>query len=592
MIIKNFKILKGYLYGLKQKTILFELHSTIKFPIDISIYNNYVSEILDSSFKLENNISNIEELMKNFIYYTNIFHKNSKLAIYENMKIFKISKQKNDYILNIALPYDFNAKASLDSFYWICESFNFFYQKNNSNTEQQYKKFYDELIKRHKSQAHMGVNQLRFQEAAFEMGIRCEHLCGNTYIFGYGENSRYLESSFSDKTNVLGTNIAKFKHHTNNLLSKIGIPVAKQYVISSAQQACEIATKLSKPVVIKPIDADCGFGVFAGLTTKESIIKSFNEARKISPNIALEEFIEGDDFRLTVFNNKVIKIVQRVAGGVIGDGINNIQNLVKIAQNSQELQRRSKSRGYDLLSLDEEALDILKENNLNTSYIPFDGEYIKLRRKSNISAGGTTKVIPIEDVHPDNIILAIETTKALRLDIAGIDLLIKDIKKSWLEIGGAICEINAQPQIGKNSTPKIYHEILRELLPNNGHIPIVVIVGEYINLSNIDSKLIIGIANKNGAFLNTKQISNSNDLFISSNAILFNNQTQIALIQIEDETMIDNGLAFNNCDFVIVNNKKKHENIINKLKDYTSEIIEKNYDETSIGDFLNTLKFV
>jgi cyanophycin synthetase len=67
-----------------------------------------------------------------------------------------------------------------------------------------------------------------------------------------------------------------------------------------------------------------------------------------------------------------------------------------------------------------------------------------LRRTDNVSAGGTAEDVT-SLVHPDNLLLAQRAVRLVGLDIAGVDFLSTDISRSWRDVGGAICEINAQP---------------------------------------------------------------------------------------------------------------------------------------------------
>jgi len=48
-------------------------------------------------------------------------------------------------------------------------------------------------------------------------------------------------------------------------------------------------------------------------------------------------------------------------------------------------------------------------------------------------------------IHTDNRFLAERAARIIGLDIAGVDFLCPDISRSWREVGGAICEVNAQP---------------------------------------------------------------------------------------------------------------------------------------------------
>ena len=76
------------------------------------------------------------------------------------------------------------------------------------------------------------------------------------------------------------------------------------------------------------------------------------------------------------------------------------------------------------------------------------------RRISNICVGGTPDDVT-RLVHPDNRAAAERAARVLGLDIAGVDLLCPDISRSWREVGGAICEVNSQPELGLHwtSTP-------------------------------------------------------------------------------------------------------------------------------------------
>ena len=53
---------------------------------------------------------------------------------------------------------------------------------------------------------------------------------------------------------------------------------------------------------------------------------------------------------------------------------------------------------------------------------------------------------------------------ALRLDVAGVDLIAPDIATSWRKSEAIICEVNAQPQIGVRNSPEIYQTLLRDLV--------------------------------------------------------------------------------------------------------------------------------
>ena len=76
--------------------------------------------------------------------------------------------------------------------------------------------------------------------------------------------------------------------------------------------------------------------------------------------------------------------------------------------------------------------------------VPAAGTCVALRRTANISTGGTAEDVTA-GVHPDNRMLVERAARVVGLDVVGVDFLTTDVGRSWREIGGAICEVNAQP---------------------------------------------------------------------------------------------------------------------------------------------------
>src|SRR5690606_12830044 len=128
------------------------------------------------------------------------------------------------------------------------------------------------------------------------------------------------------------------------------------------------------------------------------------------------------------------------------------------------------------MRLDEEALKLLAARGFGPESLLPDGEFVALRRRANISAGGTYQILPPESLHPDNRMLAVNAALALGLDVAGIDVISGDPAKSWRETGGIIVEVNAQPQIGYRDTEEIFGEILMALMRGKGDIPVHLLI--------------------------------------------------------------------------------------------------------------------
>lgn len=316
--------------------------------------------------------------------------------------------------------------------------------------------------------AESGVNNFFIFQAATAMGIPVFRPLPDLLVLGTGSRSRWLQSLVSDETTFLGVQFAQAKHLTASLLRAAGLPGAEHCLVTSKQQALDAAVALGYPLVVKPADADRGAGVAAGLRDAHAVAQAFDAALRVSPKVLVERWAPGYTHRLTVQDGSVVRVVRRIAGGVIGDGVHSIEDLVTLAQQSMQQQRFARRLGYQPLALDDEATSLLEEQAFTAQSRPDPGYYVRLRRRDNVNAGGTNEELSLHDatcVHPDNLRLAVEAARVLCLDFAGIDLITTDISRSWLEVGALICEVNARPQMGATHDPVLYQRVLGHMFP-------------------------------------------------------------------------------------------------------------------------------
>ena len=394
-----------------------------------------------------------------------------KVPVFEPAKIIGFNSKKS--LLVIAIP----TLSSLHSntkklFFWFLNVFNGVYSGRDIDL---LLKDLPLVIKELKQMVPHASNMPRFLKAAFTLGIPYSEITEQIYQFGYGSRVRLLDSSFTDQTSRIGVWLARNKIHAAAVLRIAGIPVPDHMIVSDIKGAEKAASELEFPVVVKPADLDGGVGVSAGLTTIEEVCKAFTAAQKKSNTILVEKHHYGRDYRLTVFHDELIWAIERIPGGVTGDGKSSIQLLVE-QLNRDPRRGDGPHSSLKRLVIDDEAKELLLKNGISPDSIPQKGEFVCLRRTANVATGGLPVAV-FEKVHPDNSLLAVRAAAALRLDLAGIDLLIPDISRSWRESGAAVCEINAQPYIGDITAADLYPQILQKMLPGRGRIPIVVIIG-------------------------------------------------------------------------------------------------------------------
>ena len=316
-----------------------------------------------------------------------------------------------------------------------------------------------------------GVNSFSMVLAALRAGCAVHQLDPQTSVLGTGMHSRWVRSLSTDKTSLISLRFARMKAETAQLLRRAGLPGAQHRLVTTAKEALEACAALGFPVVVKPNDQDQGHGVNAGLESPEEVERAFSLAAQYGPEVLVERHAQGFTHRLTVAFGEVIRVVQRVPGGITGDGVSSVRDLLLAQQQTKLWRDRVRVTGLPGTTLDEEALAMLTRQGLNPESVVASGQFVPLRRRDNFSAGGTNVAWSLSDVHPDNLRMAKDAAAALRLDLAGIDFITTDITQSWITHGGTICEINGTPQFYAATDDPIYEEILRRMFPQGSAVP-------------------------------------------------------------------------------------------------------------------------
>lgn len=287
----------------------------------------------------------------------------------------------------------------------------------------------------------LNSDSLRFAECAARTGIPYE-LAPGTVRYGWGANAEYLDGTVTGDTGVLAAALARNKPSANRRLAASGVPVPRCRVATSIAQARAAAAELGWPVVVKPPNQDAGLGVEPGIIDNARLEWAADAAARLGGGrVVVEEHVEGLCYRLLVVHGEMIAAVRRVPAGVLGDGEQSVAALVEQANTDPR-----RGRMLYRMVVDGAVLEYLKDQGLRLDSVPAAGRRVWLRRTAYTETGGHHEDVTTA-VHPDNRALALRVARLIGLDMAGIDLLSTDITRSWREVGGAVCEVNAQPSL-------------------------------------------------------------------------------------------------------------------------------------------------
>jgi cyanophycin synthetase len=309
----------------------------------------------------------------------------------------------------------------------------------------------DEFI-RYTQRHALGPSTAALVHAAEERRIPWIRLGTNSLIqLGHGRYQQRVQATVTSRTSHIAVELASDKEETNKVLARLGLPVPRQALVRTAEAAAEAAESIGYPVVVKPWNANHGRGISIGMTDGHQVAGAFDVAAEHSRSVIVEKFISGFDHRMLVINGELVAVSQRIPGHVVGDGRRTIAELVDEV-NADPRRGIGHEKVLTRLEFDHQAEQMMLRHGYTPSSVPVAGETVFLRSTGNLSTGGTA--IDMTDVvHPDNAEMAVRAVSAIGLDVGGVDFLTTDISRSYKEIGGAICEVNAAPGFRMHMAP-------------------------------------------------------------------------------------------------------------------------------------------
>lgn len=415
----------------------------------------------------------------------------------------------------------------------------------------------------------MGPSTKAICEAARKYNLPVTQL-GETgfYQIGYGKMGRVIEATIGTETSCVGCDISCDKFLTKELLRNQNIPVACGDKVTNVIELLQCAEKIGYPVVLKPQYGNKGNGVIVNITDEKHLIFTYNLLKKKYEDIILEKYIKGRDYRVCVVDYKVVAVSLRIVPFVIGDGKNNIKELIRI-ENENPLRGEDHEKPLTKIKLDQELLSCIGRNKITLNYIPKEGEKIELRQNANLSTGGLA-VDCTDKICKENIDYCIRAAKTIGLDICGIDICTDDISKPLNESNGIVMEVNAAPGIrmhhypSKGESRNVGMAILNKLYNNKPcNIPIISVTGTNGKttttrlISNILRKkgYTVGMTSTDGIYLNDECIHKGDDSgFSSARTVLLNKDVDVAVLESARGGLIRKGLAYDKADVAVITN--------------------------------------
>src|SRR5207342_1918 len=145
---------------------------------------------------------------------------------------------------------------------------------------------------------------------------------------GHGKYQQRIQATVTGRTPHIAVELASDKEETNKILGALGLPVPRQALVQTEEQAIKSARRIGYPVVTKPYNGNHGRGISIRLDDAE-VAAGFHVAREHSRSVIVETFVTGDDHRLLVVNGELVAATRRTPGHVVGDGVLTVAQLVE-----------------------------------------------------------------------------------------------------------------------------------------------------------------------------------------------------------------------------------------------------------------------
>jgi cyanophycin synthetase len=291
--------------------------------------------------------------------------------------------------------------------------------------------------------------------AAYKKGINYKIISSkyNLVKLTYKEKSFFIKASSLPFNSITAMAIADNKYLTKKVLlaNKIDSPLSFRLKTSKSIKE-SVKNNNLLPCVLKPVFGAHGADVYTNIETEAELTRIlkilFKNQKK--REILLEEYIQGNDYRVFVLNGKVEAVMQRIPAHVVGDGIHTIKQLVK-RHNQNPLIGKGYEKPMFKIIIDDEVLRILKKQKKSLTYIPSRRETIFLRQNANISTGGIGKDVT-DEIRNSIKQVAVSAANAIGLNAAGVDIIFDDLSKKpyVIEINASAgYDMHHYPAVGK-----------------------------------------------------------------------------------------------------------------------------------------------
>jgi D-alanine-D-alanine ligase-like ATP-grasp enzyme len=199
-------------------------------------------------------------------------------------------------------------------------------------------------------------------------------------------------------TSSKARSVSQYKNKAYELAEEVGFSYPSTVFVTDLPSDETLESLLSryKKLIVKPNNSSLSRGLTVNIETIDDLKKAIAHARKVTPNVLIQEQVKGEEIRFTVIEGKVEAALLRRTARVIGDGVSSISALI---QAENELR---KNLTFDYITYPLLSASLVGEERMQDARVPAKGEIVELSHSTMIRGGCSVYDI-LPEIHPSYI---------------------------------------------------------------------------------------------------------------------------------------------------------------------------------------------
>ncbi len=403
-----------------------------------------------------------------------------------------------------------------------------------------------------------GKSTLPVLQTAHQLGIPFAQVGPGVYQLGWGSQLRRLDRSTTDADSAIGSKLSRNKVWTASLLRVSGLPTPTHGLATTPEEALAQARIIGEMVVVKPMDGGRGEGVTIGVTERKQLMQAFAIAQAASSlkSVIIEKQVAGVCHRLFIAQQKLLYAVKRWPKSVHGDGQHTVAALIQqanLAEQSKPPWLRTEAFPDDV-----DAAQAARKAGFSMDGIPPQGVRVPLRAIESTQWGGFDEDVT-QQIHPDNLDIALRASALVGLSVAGVDIITPDIRVPWYANGAIINEVNFAPLLGGGEISRRHiPAFLRDLLHGSGRIPVEAILGDANAMESARQQQKERVAAGQRCYISSHEITLApsggamqlrlHGLYARTRALLLNREVDALLLVVQTDELLRTGMPVDRID--------------------------------------------